>query len=183
MRRTLRNLFSTTVLSGTGLVVMAGLATAAIPAADGTIHGCYDASGSLRVIQDTSACPSGTTALNWSQRGPQGPQGIQGIPGRGVHWYHIGADGRLLGSSEGSNGWVGTWGTGRYYAGSNTLDLTHCSVSITPVTPYGGSQMYVATLYTVYSSYVMYEVKQVTPNSWPVAYSNVSTQTYLNVAC
>jgi hypothetical protein len=178
MRRTLRTILSTTVLSGTGVVVMASLAVAAIPAADGTIKGCYDASGIVRVIQDTSTWPSGTTSLNWNQRGPQGPQGI---PGRGVHWFHLSSDGRLLGSSE-TSGWSGTWGTGRYYVGVTGLDMTRCAVSITSVTPYNGA-MYVPAVSYVYSAYVMYGVKQITANSWPLAYADVATETYLNVAC
>ena len=58
-------------------------AWAAIP--DGnTIHGCYDVTGVLRVI-DTSAgksCKAGTeTSLDWAQSGTQGSQGIQGPQG------------------------------------------------------------------------------------------------------
>jgi hypothetical protein len=46
-----------------------GIAQAAIPSADGTIHGCYhNTTGALRIIDgDTSTCPSGYTALDWSQ--------------------------------------------------------------------------------------------------------------------
>ena len=71
----------------------AGAAYAAIPGADGVIHGCFNASanpsGVLRVI-DTAAgmkCAKNERALDFNQRGPKGDkgdkgdQGIQGIQG------------------------------------------------------------------------------------------------------
>jgi hypothetical protein len=66
-----------------GLVILAivillagGVAYASIPAADGTINGCYkNNTGALSVIDSAATCPSGSTALNWSQTGPQGPAG------------------------------------------------------------------------------------------------------------
>lgn len=52
------------------------VAWASIPAPDGTINGCRkNTDGSIRVIDSTATCPSGWTALNWSQTGPQGPAG------------------------------------------------------------------------------------------------------------
>ncbi len=74
------------------VVVAAGVARASIPAANGTIRGCYasDAAGSgavlksLYVIDDTERCPDGTTELTWNQTGPvgaPGPQGPAGPPG------------------------------------------------------------------------------------------------------
>jgi hypothetical protein len=60
----------------------AGVAYASIPAADGTIHGCYkNSTGMLIAIDSAASCPSGYTALNWSQTGPQGPAGATGPQG------------------------------------------------------------------------------------------------------
>jgi hypothetical protein len=66
------------LLMGVGAVV----AYASIPGPDGVIHGCRkNSDGSLRVIDSAASCPSGWTALNWSQTGPQGPAGVPGISG------------------------------------------------------------------------------------------------------
>jgi hypothetical protein len=67
------------------VVALGGVTYAAIPSSDGTIHSCYDARGSLHVVDDGTTCPSNETALNFSQTGPQGiqgPQGPAGAPGR-----------------------------------------------------------------------------------------------------
>jgi hypothetical protein len=54
-----------------------GIAYASIPAADGTINGCYkNANGDLIVIDSTATCPFGHTALNWNQTGPPGQSGV-----------------------------------------------------------------------------------------------------------
>jgi hypothetical protein len=65
-----------------GLLVLgavAGIAYASIPGPDGVIHGCYKTStpaqGALITIDSAASCPSGYTALNWNQVGPQGPAG------------------------------------------------------------------------------------------------------------
>lgn len=59
-----------TVLAGIGT----GVAYASIPAPDGTIHGCYkNSTGMLITIDSSASCPTGYTALNWSQTGPPGP--------------------------------------------------------------------------------------------------------------
>lgn len=64
-----------------GLVT--GIAVASIPGPDGTIHGCYKnstpAQGALLAIDSAASCPSGYTALNWNQTGPQGPAGPPGL--------------------------------------------------------------------------------------------------------
>lgn len=60
-----------------GLAVASGL----IPAHDGTITGCYSASGQLRVVASAAECREHETALEWNQRGPEGPQGLQGPQG------------------------------------------------------------------------------------------------------
>lgn len=64
-----------------GLALMGGSAAyAAIPDANGVIHGCRaNATGDLYVRE--SSCPTGFTALDWSQSGPAGPQGPQGPQG------------------------------------------------------------------------------------------------------
>jgi hypothetical protein len=53
---------------------------AAIPAANGTISGCYSNKGALTVIDAESGqtCKNNETALNWNQTGPQGPAGSGG---------------------------------------------------------------------------------------------------------
>ena len=54
------------VIAGAAAVAMAAGAPAAafatISAGDGTIHGCYDSGGNLKVIDTsvTSSCPKGT---------------------------------------------------------------------------------------------------------------------------
>lgn len=63
------------------VVALGGVAYATIPDGNGVIHGCYDRSGSLKLI-DTGAgqsCPKGYTALSWNQSGPQGPAGANGV--------------------------------------------------------------------------------------------------------
>ena len=62
------------------LVAVGGTAFAAvssIPDSSGTIHGCYDSGGNVKVINTsaTSMCPRGYTSLNWSQTGPQNSAG------------------------------------------------------------------------------------------------------------
>lgn len=65
-----------------GVLVLVGVAYAAVPDDARVIHGCYDKKGVLRVI-DTSAtsCAKDETSLQWNQMGPQGPQGPQGGQG------------------------------------------------------------------------------------------------------
>lgn len=62
-----------------------GLAWASIPDSGGTIHGCYDAKGALRVIDtSTTSCKNNETGHTWSQTGPRGatgPEGPAGPPG------------------------------------------------------------------------------------------------------
>lgn len=69
------------------LLIMSGVALASIPDSSGVIHGCYKTNNPNRgavVVIDIDAgqsCPSGYTALNWSQTGPPGPQGPSGVSG------------------------------------------------------------------------------------------------------
>ena len=59
----------------------AGAAIAGPVGGDGTIHGCYDVGGNVKVVDASAACPKGYTALNWSQAGPKGPAGAPGPAG------------------------------------------------------------------------------------------------------
>lgn len=69
----------TVVMAALLLVAIGAVAYASIPGPDGVIHGCYKinnpAQGAVIVIDHTASCPSGYTALNWNQTGPQGPAG------------------------------------------------------------------------------------------------------------
>ena len=74
-----------------GVLLLAGGAVAfgAIPnLTTGVISGCYTNTSPhvLRVIDTakTAKCPTGTTAINWNQKGPQGPQGPVGVVGEVV---------------------------------------------------------------------------------------------------
>ena len=74
-----------------GLLAIAGIAVASIPAPDGTINACYkNSTGALSVIDSASSCPNGTTPLSWSQTGPAGPAGPQGPAGApGVSGWQV----------------------------------------------------------------------------------------------
>jgi hypothetical protein len=65
------------------VVATAGVTYAAIPAADGTIRGCYDLArtGALRIVDEGQACDPPETLLTWSQTGPAGPIGPAGAVG------------------------------------------------------------------------------------------------------
>jgi hypothetical protein len=84
-RRYLRLAFPTAAILGVG----GAIAVAAIPAADGTINGCYNTSsvqggptGQLRIVDDPSQCTSSSEkAIHWNQQGPPGPKGDQGNKG------------------------------------------------------------------------------------------------------
>jgi len=73
------------LLLAAGALVGAVIAEASIPGPDGVIHGCYKnsnpAQGALLTIDSAASCPSGYTALNWNQTGPQGPAGTNGVSG------------------------------------------------------------------------------------------------------
>jgi hypothetical protein len=59
------------------LVVLGGVAFAAIPDSDGTIHACYQKrNGNLRVVESSDDCRrSRELSLEWNQRGPKGDPG------------------------------------------------------------------------------------------------------------
>ncbi|MFF3891334.1 hypothetical protein [Streptomyces sp. NPDC001914] len=50
-------------------------------AADGTIQGCVNAKGRLRVVEPDSACRAGEDSVTWNRTGPEGPAGPKGDQG------------------------------------------------------------------------------------------------------
>jgi hypothetical protein len=73
------------------LATVVGVASARIPDADGTIHGCRNTStGVLRVIGSRAHCRAAEKRLDWNVRGPRGatgPQGPQGEPGPAIESF------------------------------------------------------------------------------------------------
>jgi len=76
--------------AGAALGAGAAIATAAIPAADGTITACYKpggaggpTGGSVRFVDTANSCvgDSGEVALSWNQKGQAGPTGATGATG------------------------------------------------------------------------------------------------------
>jgi hypothetical protein len=81
---------SPSIVVATGAVVLAasGIASATIPASDGTLRACYaktggllHAKGDLRLIDEGEACRAHERAIGWNQKGPKGDPGPQGPPG------------------------------------------------------------------------------------------------------
>jgi hypothetical protein len=62
-------------------VLASGIAWAAggIPGSDGTIQGCYDSGGNLKVVA-ALPCPKNYTPLPWNQQGVKGDKGEKGDP-------------------------------------------------------------------------------------------------------
>ena len=58
-----------------GAVGVTAIATGAIPTGGGTINGCYEKAGSLRVIDTDAgqACTKNEKPLAWNVAGPTGP--------------------------------------------------------------------------------------------------------------
>jgi hypothetical protein len=87
--RPIRRLVSSPLLlAGLALVLLgvAGIAIAAIPSGDATVHGCYTKIGGiLRVIDTEKSPPERCTRFEepivWNQQGPAGRQGEPGAPG------------------------------------------------------------------------------------------------------
>jgi hypothetical protein len=76
------------VAAGVTAVIIAAVATAAIPSSDGTINACYDKeTGALRVIDEGQICTldlpenPGEQHISWNQQGPPGPAGPAGEAG------------------------------------------------------------------------------------------------------
>lgn len=79
------------------VVTVAVAATAAIPDANGVIHGCRNTkTGVLRVIHTDKGqtCTKDETALTWNQTGPAGPAGPAGRDG--VSGYEVVTDTQAL---------------------------------------------------------------------------------------
>ena len=100
------------LLVGAAVIATVGVATASIPAADGTIKACYAvASGTARIVDsELTTCRSGERLLSWNQtgvQGPQGPQGLQGLQGpQGV----AGANGTTVAGGQAAGGTGSTTG-------------------------------------------------------------------------
>ncbi|PKT73723.1 hypothetical protein CW362_06610 [Streptomyces populi] len=60
---------------------LAGDAQRSYIAGDGTIHGCVNANGRLRLVEPDSACRQGEDSVTWNRTGPQGPAGPKGDKG------------------------------------------------------------------------------------------------------
>lgn len=53
------------------VVALGGVAFAAIPDSNGTIHGCFkNNNGDLRVVDSSAGCRSNETSIQWNQQGP-----------------------------------------------------------------------------------------------------------------
>ena len=80
MSRTVQAIVATVA----AVLLLSGVAVAAIPSADGTINACRETRTGAIILIDKEAgktCPSGWVALSWNQRGPTGPQGPAGPAG------------------------------------------------------------------------------------------------------
>lgn len=71
------------MLSVGALALAGGIAYAAIPDGNGTIHACVlNSQGQVRIVDPAQgSCQANETALSWSQTGPAGPQGPPGAKG------------------------------------------------------------------------------------------------------
>jgi len=70
------------------MVVLGGVAFAAIPDSNGTIHACYSKSnGNLRAVESADRCRTNERAISWNQEGARGPPG--GSSGRLIHQAEI----------------------------------------------------------------------------------------------
>ena len=81
-----------------GVAAGVAYATGSIPGANGTIQGCYDSGGNLKVVASLP-CAKGYTALAWSQTGPAGKDGTNGTNGTNGKDGAAGKDG-----TNGTNG-------------------------------------------------------------------------------
>jgi hypothetical protein len=69
------------ILPAVCLGLISSTASAAIPDANGVVHGCYNVlTGSARIV-DGNSCNLLEKSVTWQQKGPQGPQGAQGSQG------------------------------------------------------------------------------------------------------
>src|SRR3954447_15043899 len=121
------------------------LAAAAIPGADGTITGCYAASGgqqgNLRVIDEGQSCGKGETQITWNQKGvqgdrgpegPQGPQGPQGTAGaNGTEALLIGGEALSSGRARGFLAIDGIKGESTDSKHADAIDIKSFSFGVT----------------------------------------------------
>lgn len=132
-----------TVLIGTGAaiaVVAGGTAAYAVtysPISSGVIHGCYgpaNSAGSHKLVlqETTKACPAGTTAIKWNQKGPAGPQGPQGPQGaQGAQGPRGPSNAYLASNDDVANAGAGSFAT------VDSLSLSTGSYAVTAkVVPY-----------------------------------------------
>ncbi|HET6292736.1 MAG TPA: collagen-like protein [Kribbella sp.] len=75
------------VVAAVALIGVGTVAYAAIPGADGVVHGCYNKGGLLqdkgavRVVDEGEQCRSTETAMTWNQKGATGATGQTGATG------------------------------------------------------------------------------------------------------
>jgi hypothetical protein len=111
-RRSVR--VSSIVAVAVAVVAAAGVAYASggIPGADGTIQGCYDSGGNLKVVS-ALPCPKGYTPLQWNQQGQPGKDGTNGSDGTngtdGVSGYEIVTNTTTDTSGTGAHGTAGAF--------------------------------------------------------------------------
>jgi type VI secretion system secreted protein Hcp len=73
---------STVALVGIVGMLSAAMAYATIPDSSGVVHGCFDNSGHLRVIDSAAeTCKKNETAIDWNRSGLPGPAGLTGATG------------------------------------------------------------------------------------------------------
>lgn len=82
----IRRLISHSTVATVAVIAAAGVAYAAVPGGDGTIHACYDSvSGQLRVFDPETnspkACGAKEHEVAWNQEGQAGPAGPEGPAG------------------------------------------------------------------------------------------------------
>ena len=122
--------------------VVAGIAYAAggIPGADGTIQGCYDSGGNVKVVA-ALPCPKGYTALSWNQAGLKGDKGETGKDGtNGVSPTvaqllagnsHCPAGGAAITDAAGSTAYVCSGQDGQAFSGTFTSPNGQFSLKVT----------------------------------------------------
>jgi hypothetical protein len=98
-----------------------------------------------------------------------------------MHWVKLSATGTVLDSSA-PDAWGGNWGTGRYWAGFPKINLTKCAVTATVKRDWQATPV-MTHVYWTYPEYTMIEVKQITNNSWPVAYEHSNAEIMIKFDC
>jgi hypothetical protein len=77
----MRTLGTKLVMSLGALALLGGVASAAIPDANGVIHACYNKTSKAVRLLSSGSCASTETAISWSVKGPAGPTGPKGATG------------------------------------------------------------------------------------------------------